>query len=208
MRTSFLRAAALIPVFFATGCESEPTGPMWAMRPDSTDDPLKLENITLLPGGNIEIKNTANSTLWKPGGEATPPFRLTARVHSTNLGLHPHGAGIAFGGKDVAGDKQTYTYFMVRGDGHFLIKTRDGTETGNVHPWTEHDAVAKEDSDLQVSNVLSVAVGKEQTRFFVNDKEVYKHTNKDLHTTGKFGVRLVHDLNVRFDQIKLTPGAE
>jgi len=208
MRTTVASIAVLTALLITAGCEAEPTGPMWSVRPDDPEDPLKLENITLLPGGNIAIKNTANSTLWKPDSVATPPFELSARVHSTNLGLHPHGTGIVFGGTDVDGDNQAYTYFMVRGDGQFLIKTRDGTETGDVCSWTEHAAIAKEDSDLEATNTLRVAVADEETRFFVNDKEVHKHSNKELHTKGKLGVRIVHDLNVRIDQIKLTPGAK
>lgn len=190
----------------ATGCEAEPTGPMWTIRSDDEQAALQQENVTLLPGGGLEIKETANATVWHPTGEAEAPYQLTARVGMTNLALHAHGAGIVFGGSDVTGDAQTYTYFLVRGDGHYLVKTRDGTETGDIQPWTEHAAIVKEDSDQKASNALSVSVQKDETSFFVNDTEVFKHTNKDLHVDGKYGVRMVHDLRVRFDQIELTPG--
>lgn len=209
MKSTFHRTLLLTALLgILAGCGSEPVDAMWTCRPDDSEDDIQPKNVSLIPGGGIEVKDTANATLWRATDSAKTPYRLSMRVQTTNLALHAHGAGIAFGGRNVDGDKQAYTYFLVRGDGYFLVKTRDGDNTNDICPWTEHDAITKEDSDQKASNVLSVTVGKGETRFLVNGTEVYKHSSQQLHTIGKYGVRLVHDLSVRFDQIELTHGAE
>lgn len=206
---SILNRALLLTALLVvlTSCGAEAASASWPCRPDDAEDDIQPGKVTLVPGG-IEIRDAANATLWHPTGSAKAPYRLSMRVQTTNLALHPHGAGLVFGGSDVDGDKQAYTYFLVRGDGHFLVKTRDGEDTTYICPWKEHDAVTKEDSDLWASNVLTVTIDADETRFLVNGTEVYKHSSKELHTMGKYGVRLVHDLNVRFDQIEVTPGTE
>ena len=82
----------------------------------------------------VEIKPGPNATLWHRDQKASGTYRLQADVTHLDSGLHPHGAGLAFGGTDVAGEKQAYTYFLVRSDGKFLIKTRAGDETGFTEP--------------------------------------------------------------------------
>ena len=183
----------------------QPFDAMWSVRMDSTEDVNKPSRFTLLPGGGIEAKGGGNATLWRPGEPLTPPYRLSMHVKTTNLGLHPHGAGLTFGGNDVAGDQQTYSYFLVRGDGNFLIKTRDGGGTADICLWTEHDAITKEDQENGIANnVLAVDVGKDMTRFSINGTKVHEAKTAELHASGKYGARLVHDLVAHFDQIEVT----
>ncbi|MFT4843760.1 MAG: hypothetical protein ACI8UD_003768 [Planctomycetota bacterium] len=178
----------------------------WSARHDSSEDEQQPDRVTQLPGGGIKVAPGGNVTLWRQAAAIAPPFQLSMRVQTTNQVEHPHGAGLVFGGKHIADDQQSYSYFLVRGDGQFLIKTRDGGDTEDICLWTEHAAIRKEDAEhLQASNVLTVVVGPETTQFLVNDVEVHRESNERLHTTGRYGVRLVHDLAVQFDQIILQP---
>ncbi|MFT4516231.1 MAG: hypothetical protein ACI89X_004032 [Planctomycetota bacterium] len=199
---TFLFAACLLAT--VNSCTPEPLDAMWAIRMDSTEDVNKPDRFTLLPGGGIEATAGGNATLWRPDVSLTPPYRMSMRVKATNLELHPHGAGIVFGGSDVDNDKQTYSYFLVRGDGQFLIKTRDGGDTSDICLWGEQAAVAKEVKESGIAiNVLAVDVGKEVTRFSVNGTQVHEAKTEALHSAGQYGARLVHDLDVRFDQIEV-----
>lgn len=178
--------------------------------PNTVDGPEEVptpNRVTQLTGGGISVKAGANATLWRPGEGIKPPYRLSMRVRTTNRGLHAHGAGIVFGGSDIDNERQAYTYFLVRGDGHFLIKARNGGDTDPICFWTKHEAVQKEDdSEYVATNDLAVKVEADQVEFFVNGASV--HTAKcatagpGLRTKGRYGVRLVHDLDVRFDQIQ------
>lgn len=175
----------------------------WFARLDEIDaknDPVRFAEID----GGLEVKPGANATLWREGKTATGAYRLSTEVTHLDSGLHPHGAGLAFGGTHIEGDAQAYTYFLVRGDGQFLIKTRDGAETGDVVSWTPHDAVSAEDAMGTTENRLSVEVGTAETRFLVNGSEVHRAANAVLHTEGRYGYRLVHDLHVLFGQLRIT----
>ena len=104
-----------------------------------------------------------------------------------------------FGGREVDGENQTYTYFLVNGDGTFLVKTRDATSTAILVPWSEHAAVNRENAEATTSNDLAVEIGATTTRFLVNDKEVHRAPTATLKTEGLYGCRLVHDLHVKFE---------
>ncbi len=199
---TFLLAACILTA--VSSCVPEPLDAMWPIRMDSTEDVNKPDRFTLLPGGGIEAKGGGNATMWRPDVPLRPPYRLSMRVTATNLGLHPHGAGIVFGGNDVDNDKQAYSYFLARGDGQFLIKTRDGGDTSDICLWSEHASVSKDGEKSSIAtNVLTIDVDKEATRFSINGTQVHEAKTETLHASGQYGARLVHDLDVRFDQIEI-----
>lgn len=199
---TFLLAAGLLMI--VSSCTSGPLDAMWAVRMDSTEDVNEPNRFTLLAGGGVQVTGGGNATMWRPDVPLIPPYRLSMRVTTTNLGLHPHGAGIVFGGNDVDNDKQVYSYLLVRGDGQFLIKTRDGGGTSDICLWSEHEAVTKENpKSLIATNVLAVEVDRERTRFLINGTQVHQAKTEALHSSGQYGARLVHDLDVRFDQIEV-----
>lgn len=203
-----LRTTATMALALAlTSCGSkqpQPVDAMWTVRLDSSQDRNAEDRFRLLPGGGIDVKGGANATLWRPDVPLIPPYRLSMRITAKNLELHPHGAGLVFGGTDVEGDQQRYSYFLVRGDGSFLIKTRHGGDTEDICLWTEHEAIHKEGKkDGIATNVLSVDVGKETTKFSINGSQVHAAGNEELPTSGRYGARLVHDLDARFDRIEI-----
>lgn len=146
----------------------------------------------------LEVGAGPNATLWHSDSTATGNFRLSLDVTHLDSGLHPHGAGLTFGGSDVHGDAQRYTYFLVRCDRNFLIKTRAGEESPTLVPWTEHVAVAPEDEAGVTRNRLVVEARSEDVRFLVNGAEVHRARRSEVQVEGRYGVRLVHDLHVKF----------
>jgi len=161
----------------------------------------------VLTGDVLEVILGRNATLWHPEHRTPDPaqggaYRLSAEVTHLDSGLHPHGAGLTFGGANVEAGSQSYTYFLVRGDRHFLIKTRRGSETTDIVPWTEHEAAAPEDDDLVTQNRLSVEVTELVTRFLINDQIVHREPTSGLPNGDRCGFRLVHDLHVRFGPLE------
>ncbi len=142
-----------------------------------------------------------NVVLWHPQALAEGSYRLKARVTHVDSHEHPHGAGLLFGGLDLAGNDQRYTYFLVRGDGQFLVKLRSGADTADLAPWTAHPAIRAEDPEGIASNELAVEVGASDTRFLVNGQEVFRCPTVRIPTDGNYGFRAVHDLDLRLGPI-------
>lgn len=209
MRAHSLVACWLLLVFGGCGDESaaEPVDAVaagWSLRFDDPDEkPSPMRFVQHSDG--IEAAQGPNACLWHPELQASGDYRLSVHVTHLDSGLHPHGAGLTFGGQDLLGDSQSYTYFLVRRDQNFLIKTRSGEETADVVSWTEHEAVAPEDEQLATRNLLGVEVRGDEVRFLVNGVEVHRAERNGLPTEGRIGLRLVHDLHVKFGGLKVEP---
>ena len=128
-------------------------------------------------------------------------FVFAARLTQQKKPTHPIAYGIYFGGKDLEKPEQSYSYFMVRNTGEYLIKTRKGTETPVITNWTANDAVVKEDESGKQANTLSVQVKGNDVIFSINGKEVERKTKSDLPTDGLYGFRIDHNLDVDIDKI-------
>ncbi|MCR9245075.1 MAG: hypothetical protein NXI31_08580 [bacterium] len=170
----------------------------WTVRFDNPDYDAEPTRFVQDERG-LEAQPGPNACLWHPARTVHGNFRISVDVAHLDSGLHPHGAGLAFGGTEVDGDNQRYTYFLVRGDRHFLIKTRSGDATTDVVSWTEHEALTPEDESGRTKNRLAVEARTDTVVFYVNGKPVHSAKRATIPTAGQHGYRLVHDLHVRFD---------
>jgi hypothetical protein len=100
------------------------------------------------------------------------------------------------GGSDLSGPGQKYTYLIVRGDGKFMIKRRDGDSVSTVVNWTANDAVNKADAAGKATNEVAILVKGGQVSFLVNGKEVHHGNAADFDTRGQVGLRVNHNLDV------------
>lgn len=132
-------------------------------------------------------------------GEASGDYTIRATFTEIEAPAdHREGMGLIFGGADLQGPGQAYSYFLVRADGHYLIKQRDGGDTSNVTDgWIESDAVALATGTGDITNTLEVRVAGAETHFSVNGEEVAVIPTSDLRTDGVWGYRINHNLNVR-----------
>ena len=136
--------------------------------------------------------------VWRDGDSASASYHVVASFTQTKAPMHPEAYGLFIGGHDLAGPTQGYTYFLVRGDGKFLIKRRVGDSTVVVNPggWTANDAVVKADSAGKATNELSILVRGGNVTFMVNGKEVYTAKASDVDAVGVVGLRVNHNLDV------------
>ncbi|MGH7657932.1 MAG: hypothetical protein ACREL6_06830, partial [Gemmatimonadales bacterium] len=124
--------------------------------------------------------------------------------HQFSSGRHAEGYGILIGGSDLADPSQAYTYFLIRGDGKYLVVKRDSTETSRLVPeWTASDAIHPADSTGHARNELKVDSDGETVRFLVNDTEVYSAPASGMHSEGIIGLRVNHNLDVRVDDYEV-----
>lgn len=149
--------------------------------------------------GSHHFQTGPAGIFYEESGEASGDYSITATFTEIEAPAdHREGMGLIFGGKDLQGPGQAYSYFLVRADGHYLIKKRDGGDTSNVSDgWIQSDAVALATGSGDITNTLAVRVNGGETHFSVNGEEVAVVPTSELHTDGVWGYRINHNLNVR-----------
>lgn len=183
------------PTHKAAGGGSLPAG--WAGRTDRATDKLSdAKFVTMGPGYHVTSGPAA--IYWNPANSVTGPFVASTTVTQTKAPTHPEAYGIFIMGKDLDTPQQNYAYFLVRGDGKYLVNHRAGAEVHKIVPWTENAAVHKADANGKATNVLTVDASKaDSVRLLVNGTQVaalpMSHLGK---TDGIVGLRVNHNLDV------------
>ena len=175
------------------GAGTLPSG--WQARLDNPGANLSSLKF-VAAGGGFHATTGPAAIFFKPATVEHGPFQASATFTQTKPAAHPEAYGIIIGGADLSGPAQKYTYFLVRQDGKFLIKRRDGDQTKNVKEWTENAAIKKADDTGKTTNTLTVDAGKTDVRFLVNDAEVASLPASGIDTQGIVGLRVNHNLDV------------
>jgi hypothetical protein len=161
-------------------------------------------------GGDSLVMTTGqHSILWDAAaGELAPPYTLRATLTKREGRLY-EGVGLLFGGSGLEGPEsgQVYSYFLVRGDGSYLVKRRQGAETPVVRDWTAHPAIRRDDEGRGRPNELEVRVGEADVAFLVNGAEVARVPAGELSVRGRAGVRAAHDVTLAVGGFAAAAGA-
>ncbi len=172
----------------------------WMAR---TDRGQNFDNIRLVekgPGWDITVG--PGVTLYREDDSATGSYTISATIEQLSSKGHGHGTGLIFGGKDLQTADQVYSYFLVRGDGSYIIKTRTGDDTAEVRGWTKNAAI-NESELANMTNEVAVRVANGNVIFMVNGTEVDRVPAADLYTEGIVGLRLNHNLDMHIDNFKI-----
>ena len=172
----------------------------WKVRFDrSGASESDLYFVAMPPGWHVT--SGAAGILYDPARTAKGTYRLSAEIFLFP-GERREGFGVFFGGRDLSGPEHAYTYFLIRKDGRFLVKTRSGAETAVVVPWTEHAAIVPHDGgEESVKNVLAVVARAEEVHFYVNGARVTSVPRSELLCDGVVGLRVNHSLNVHVSSL-------
>ena len=179
----------------AAAAQRAPRPEGWAVRYDranAVDSTLAFT--TMAPGWHIATG--PSGILYDSTRTAEGEFAVTSEVHLFP-GQRPDGFGVFVGGRDLQGAGQQYTYFLLRRDGKFTIKRRDGAAATNLVAWTAHPAIAVHDkAEGTVKHVLGVDAGADTVRFTVNGTEVAALPRAVVAPDGVVGLRVNHNLNL------------
>jgi hypothetical protein len=182
----------------AGGGGSLPSG--WAMRVDGTGDAKNVKVASM--GKGIHVTLGPAIILYRAAMDGKGPFHTLATFTQTKPSAHAEGYGLFFGGKDLEGDGQSYTYFLIRQDGSYLIKHREGGKTSDISKgWTPNAAVKKPDAKGSATNLLEVdnKVDPSKVTFKVNGQDVYTTDAKSVNMDGIVGLRINHNLDVHVE---------
>ena len=162
-----------------------------------------LSFMTMGSGVHATTAGAGAAIFWQPTSMTKGSYTISASFTQAEPSNHPNAYGLFFGGADLAGPNQRYSYFVIRQNGQFLIKKRMGSETPTVVDWTAHDAIKEFDAEGKSTNTLAVEVGSSQVRFLVNGTEVSTQPRSVVDTDGITGLRVTHFLNVHVDSLML-----
>lgn len=205
MRTILLFAALMAAAIPLSAQEKELTRPPdWVVRFDRPAADSAIYFVDMPPGWHVTTGPAA--ILYHPDQVASGSYRLKSEIYLFP-GERLEGFGVFFGGQDLAGAGQGYTYFLLRKDGQFLVKERRGEETTTLLPWTANAAIVSHDGgEGTAKNVLEVQVGPADVGFFVNGQEVGRVERSGLQADGVFGLRINHRLNVHVTSLTVEQG--
>jgi hypothetical protein len=181
----------------ALGAQTAPTG--WKQRIDaSTDasdpDPAGDVKFTVQDGG-FHTVNPKAAIFWNAASTASGTYTLKATFAQNARSSHPNYIGLIFGGKDLSGPTQSYTYFLVAPQGGtFLIKQRAGEQIKDIQARTPHDVITKLSADGKAANTLEVRVGTDKIDYVVNGTVVHSTPKAGIVTDGLYGMRVNHAL--------------
>jgi hypothetical protein len=171
----------------------------WSVRPDrGTADQVKFTQTGDVYHFAMGSAGTFYNSAWTKTGDRKFSARLTQKAEPS----HPISYGLMIGGSNLAGDMQTYSYFLVRNQGEYFIANREGNaRPTTVVNWTANPAIVKQGADGRQTNTLGVQVQGDNVIFTVNGTEMTRLPKSKIHTEGLYGFRIGHNLDVDVDQI-------
>jgi hypothetical protein len=172
----------------------------WSARPDDEGDVKNIKFVAMEPGYHVTLGPA--TILYRQEDRVSGPFHTLATFHQMKKLEHPEGYGLLFGGQALAGKGQKYTYFLVRDDGNYLIKRRDGDNTTEITKgWIPHPAIKKSDAQGKTSNLLEIDAKRDPTRieFKVNGQPVHTAAARSMDLKGVVGLRINHNLDVHVE---------
>jgi hypothetical protein len=171
----------------------------WTARADDGD--AKNAKIVTM-GKGLHVTTGPAVILYRADTKGSGPFHTLATFTQTKPSKHAEGYGLFVGGQDLDGPGQKYLYFLVRQDGSYLIKRREGEKTTDVSKgWVKHEAVKQPEGKGPSTNLLEVDNKRDPSRvgFLVNGQEVYATEAKGMALDGIVGLRVNHNLDVHVE---------
>ncbi len=140
---------------------------------------------------------------FREADKTSGKFHATVTFTQTKAPSHPEGYGMIVAGSDLTADAQKYVYFLIRGDGMYLVKKRDGAATSSVQDWTASDAIVKADAEGKATNKVEVDAAGAKVNFKVNGKTVYEWAAPEAQRAGYVGLRVNHGLDVHISDYQV-----
>lgn len=172
----------------------------WTAR---ADDNAGIANVKVAPmGSGMHVTLGPAIILYKAAHDGTGPFHTLATFTQTRPTEYAEGYGLFAGGRGLDGPGQTYVYFLIRQDGSYLIKRRDGGKTTDISKgWVADAAVKKPEGKGPATNLLEIDHKRDPSKvvFLINSKPVYTADAKTMNLDGIVGLRVNHNLDVHVD---------
>lgn len=196
MKRYLVVALAISTIAAATVAAQGTAG--WKQRIDrstSATDPDPAGEVKFMAmGGGFHTANPSAAIFWNPKNVANGNYTLKATFAQNQRSSHPNYLGLLFGGKDLDGAAQSYTYFTVAQNGTWLVKQRNGEATKDIVARAANPAVVQLDASGKATNTLEVRVLADKIDYVVNGTVVGSSPKTGVPTDGIYGFRINHAL--------------
>jgi hypothetical protein len=169
----------------------------WTGRTDRGQPIANARFVSMAPGYHATTGPAA--IFYRVADRVSGNFHTLATFHQTKAPAHPEAFGMFVGGNALDGEGQSYIYILVRGDGAFTIKRRQGAQATTLVPWTVNAAVVKADSAGQSSNKIEAQFLGGKLEFSINGTKVHSMDATPAEAHGIIGVRINHNLDVHVE---------
>jgi hypothetical protein len=146
--------------------------------------------------GRFEVKTGPAHILFSPADTAANKYTVSATFEQLGAPAHPEAFGVFIGGSKLDSPSIKYTYFVVRGDGQYMIKVRDGAKTRTLTDWTAQPSIPKQDAAGKGLYGLRIEVSGKSANVSVNGAPITTIAGKDAPLNGITGVRINHNLHL------------
>ncbi|HYH81690.1 MAG TPA: hypothetical protein VEX86_17930 [Longimicrobium sp.] len=177
----------------------------WQARLDRAD--AKLADVKfVVMGDGFHVTTGPAVVLWNPAQNvAGGTFTAHATFAQTKAPTHPEAYGMIAGGRSLSGPTAEYFYFLVRGDGKFMLRHRASNgELHTIHDWTENAAIRKQNEQGQATNTVAIEAGPSGVRYKVNGTQVAE--TPGVNGAGQVGLRVNHNLDVHVSNFGVDRG--
>jgi len=173
----------------------------WSVRVDrsrSAQDPDNTPSLKFVTmGTGFRVTGGPAGTFWNPANTAAGDYSASGSFTLMRPSGHVNYYGLIFGGADLDGASQTYTYFLVGQDGTYVVRHRTGEQVQDLER-ARHAAVRPPGANGRSTNKLEVRVAGNTISYLVNDQVVHTTPKSGLtaKTDGIVGIRVNHLLDV------------
>lgn len=207
MKRHLSTVALMLVAAASLAAQTAPAG--WKQRIDrstNASDPDAAGTVKFVTmGTGYHATNPQAAVYWNPATKAAGAYTLKGTFVLQKPSGHTNYYGLVFGGDQLDGAAQSYTYFLVAQDGTWLVKRRDGDATKDVAAKAANDAVKKPDASGKSTNALEVRVQADKIDYVVNGTVVGSSPKAAVaRTDGIVGIRVNHQLEVHVDGFAVT----
>jgi hypothetical protein len=146
--------------------------------------------------GKWEVKTGPAHILYSPGDTAANKYSVSATFEQLEAPAHPEAFGVFIGGTKLGSAAEKYTYFIVRGDGKYMVKVRNGSDTRTIADWTSNPVIPKQDASGKALYGIRIDVRDGNASVSVNGAPVTTISGKQAPLNGITGVRINHNLHL------------
>lgn len=158
--------------------------------------------------GNYHIKAGPAAIYYHEDRSAEGSFSYTGTLVQHAKTSHPEAYGLFVGGRDLQKSDQHYLYFLIRQDGKYLIKRRNGNKTETISGWTSSEAINAISTNQEISNKLGISADDKGIHFYINGSEVKTLADDQaMYTEGIAGLRINHRLDITLKNLLLNDAA-
>jgi hypothetical protein len=170
-------------------------------RAEGTETPA----YTAGSGGRWDARTGPAHILYTLNDTARKKYSVNATFEQLEAPEHPEAFGVFIGGTDLETPaKQRYTYFLVRGDGKYAVKSRNGTATQTVTEWTPHPAIPRQSATGTGVYGIHIDVDDGIAKVRVNGQPVTMFSGGRIALDGIAGARVNHNLHVMVTPVQIT----